>query len=302
VIEGTYQGFDLEVRPDGVALLTFNRPERHNAMSFGTKRDLCEVLTLAQFDDEVRVVVLTGSGRGFVAGVDNKRSGAPEPPTISNDPPPHRKAQISTYERLHHFAQEPVRAIRRLDKVTIAAVNGFAIQLGLSIVLACDFAVAARSARLGSATLRMGWQPDEGGHWLLVEHLGVKGAIDFALRKAIVDGDEAHRLGLVTEVVDDDLVLGRALELASELASGPQVAIRLLKRAIYNAASLSFEQAGDDIATKTALSDFHQDAKDGSEAFFARRPAKFNQWLAEEGDLWGRRDVFEPAPDSAADE
>jgi 2-(1,2-epoxy-1,2-dihydrophenyl)acetyl-CoA isomerase len=302
VIEGPYQGFDLEVRPDGVGVITFNRPERLNAMSFGTKRDLSEVLTLAQFDDTIRVVVLTGTGRGFVAGVDNKRTGEPEPPTISHEPPAHRKAQISTYERLHHFAQEPIRALRRLDKVTIAAVNGYAIQLGLSIVLACDFAVAARSARLGSATLRMGWQPDEGGHWLLVEHLGVKRALDFVLRKSIVSGEEAERLGLVNEVVDDDRVLDRALELAAELAAGPQVSIRLLKRAVYNAASLSFDQAGDDIATKTALSDAHPDAKAGSEAFYARRTPEFNEWLAVEGELWGARDAIETSRRSAVDE
>ena len=108
-------------------------------------------------------------------------------------------------------------------------MNGAAIQLGLSIVLACDFAVAARSARLGSATLRMGWQPDEGGHWLLVERLGVKRALDFLMRKRIVDGEEAAALGLVNEVVDDDVLLERTLELATELATGPQVAMRLLK-------------------------------------------------------------------------
>ena len=301
MIEGSYQGFDVEVDQAGVAVLTFNRPERLNALSFGARRDLCEVLTLAQFDDAVRVVVLTGTGRGFVAGVDNRRTGPPEPPTLAPDLPPHRKAQISLYERLHRFAQEPVTAIRRLDKITIAAVNGYAIQLGLSIVLACDYAVAARSARLGSATLRMGWQPDEGGHWLLVEHLGVKRALDFVLRKAIVDGEEAHRLGLVTEVVADDQVLARALELAAELAAGPQVAMRLLKRAVYNAASLSFDQAGDDIAAKTAISDSHPDAESGSRAFYAHEDPEFNRWLEEEGDLWGRRDPLGP-PGSAPSE
>ncbi len=175
-----------------------------------------------------------------------------------------------------------MRTIRRLDKLTIAAVNGAAIQLGLSIVLACDFAVAARSARLGSATLRMGWQPDEGGHWLLVEHLGVKRALDFLMRKRIVDGEEAAALGLVNEVVDDDVLLERTLELATELATGPQVAMRLLKRAVYNAAHLSFEQAGDDIATKTAISDFHADAHDGSRAFFEKRDPVFNAWLEDD--------------------
>ena len=151
-------------------------------------------------------------------------------------------------------------------------------------MLACDFAIASRSAQLGSATLRMGWQPDEGGHWLLVEHLGVKRTLDFLMHKRLVDGDEAARLGLVTEAVDDDQLMPRALELATELAEGPQVAMRLLKRAVYNAAHLTFDQAGDDIASKTAISDFHLDAREGAPAFFERRPAVFNKWLTGDGE------------------
>jgi 2-(1,2-epoxy-1,2-dihydrophenyl)acetyl-CoA isomerase len=83
-------------------------------------------------------------------------------------------------------------------------------------------------------------------------------------------------------VVDDDALVPRALELAAELASGPQVAMRLLKKAVYNAAHLTFDQAGDDIASKTAISDHHQDAIDGSRAFFAKEKATFNRWLDEE--------------------
>ncbi len=278
MIDGDYQGFTVEVHGPGIAVVTFTRFERLNAMSFGTRRDLCEVLMMAQLDDAVRVVVLTATGRGFVAGVNNRTTEA-EPPTLTPDLGTVSGAPVNLYGRLVTYAQDPVRTIRRLDKLTVAAVNGAAIQLGLSIVLACDFAVAARSARLGSATLRMGWQPDEGGHWLLVEHLGVKRALDFLMRKRIVDGEEAAALGLVNEVVDDDLLLDRALELATELATGPQVAMRLLKRAVYNAAHLTFEQAGDDIASKTAISDFHDDAHDGSAAFFEKRAPVFNRWL-----------------------
>jgi 2-(1,2-epoxy-1,2-dihydrophenyl)acetyl-CoA isomerase len=282
VIEGEFQGFDVAVEDPGVAVVTFTRPERLNAMSAGTRRDLVEVLDLAQLDDTVRVVVFTATGRGFVAGVNNRATG-PEDPTLVPPIPAHSHEPVDLYGRLRLHGQELPRAIRRLDKLTIAAVNGYAIQLGLSIVLACDFAIAARSAQLGSATLRMGWQPDEGGHWLLVEHLGVKRALDFVMRKRIVDGEEAARLGLVTEVVDDDQLLPRARELAEELANGPQVAMRLLKRAVYNAEHLTFDQAGDDIASKTAISDFHRDAIEGAPAFFEKRPAVFNRWL-DDGD------------------
>jgi enoyl-CoA hydratase/carnithine racemase len=281
--EREYQGFHVELEEPGIAVVTLTRPERLNAMSAGTRRDLSEVLAMAQLDDAVRVIVLTATGRGFVAGVNNRAQG-PEDPTLAAPIPAHRHVPIDLYSRLRFHAQEVPRTIRRLDKFTIAAVNGFAIQLGLSIVLACDFAVAARSARFGSATLRMGWQPDEGGHWLLVEHLGVKGALDFLLHKRIVDAEEAQRLGLVTEVVDDEHLISRSLELARELSAGPQVAMRLLKRAVYNAAELSFDQAGDDIATKTAISDFHLDAREGAPAFFERRPAEFNKWLTTDDD------------------
>ena len=281
VIEGEFQGFRVAVEGPGVAVVTLTNPERLNAMSAGTRRDLVEVLDLAQLDDSVRVLLFTATGRGFVAGVNN-RATAPEDPTLVPPIPAHGHVPVDLYGRLRLHGQALPRAIRRLDKFTIAAVNGYAIQLGLSIVLACDFAVAARSAQLGSATLRMGWQPDEGGHWLLVEHLGVKRALDFLIRKRIVDGEEAARLGLVTEVVDDDELLTRARELAEELAHGPQVAMRLLKRAVYNAEHFTFEQAGDDIASKTAISDFHLDAIEGAPAFFAKRPAAFNQWLTDD--------------------
>jgi 2-(1,2-epoxy-1,2-dihydrophenyl)acetyl-CoA isomerase len=280
MIEGAYQGFVVEIRDPGVALVTFCRPERLNAMSYGTGRDLVEVLGLAQLDDDVRVLVLTGTGRGFVAGVNNDRS-VVEPPTLVPDRLPARHAPVNLYGQLVLHAQEPARAIRRLDKLTIAAVNGYAIQLGLSIVLACDFALAARSAQFGSATLRMGWQPDEGGHWLLVEHLGVKRALDFLMRKRIVPADEALSLGLVNQVVDDGDLLDAAMALAAELADGPQVAMRLLKKAVYNAARLTFDQAGDDIASKTAISDNERDAVEGSAAFRANQTPTFNEWLTE---------------------
>jgi 2-(1,2-epoxy-1,2-dihydrophenyl)acetyl-CoA isomerase len=259
-------------------LITFTEPARLNAMSAGTRRDLAEVLNIAQLDDAVRVVVFTATGRGFVAGVSNQNRG-PGDPTLVPPIPTHEHVPVDLYGRLRLHAQELPRAVRRLDKFSIAAVNGFAIQLGLSLVLACDFAIAGRSAQLGSATLRMGWQPDEGGHWLLVEHLGVKRTLDFLMHKRIVDGEEAARLGLVNECVEDDRLMERTMELATELANGPQVSMRLLKRAVYNAASLTFDQAGDDIASKTAISDFHRDAVEGAPAFFAREPAHFNKWL-----------------------
>jgi 2-(1,2-epoxy-1,2-dihydrophenyl)acetyl-CoA isomerase len=118
--------------------------------------------------------------------------------------------------------------------------------------------------------------PDEGGHWLLLQHLGLSGAVDFLLRKRIVDADEALAKGLVNEVVPADELVPAALALADELANGPSLAIRMLKRAIYKAADDGLAQALDDIAVRTAITDHHPDATEGSKAFFEKRPPNFH--------------------------
>jgi 2-(1,2-epoxy-1,2-dihydrophenyl)acetyl-CoA isomerase len=99
------------------------------------------------------------------------------------------------------------------------------------------------------------------------------------MRRRIVSATEAKELGLVHEVVPDSQLLARALELARELAEGPQVAMRLLKRSLYNAAQLTFELACDEIAAKTAISDHHPDAREGVRAFQEKRAPRFNRWL-----------------------
>jgi 2-(1,2-epoxy-1,2-dihydrophenyl)acetyl-CoA isomerase len=277
---GNFTGFEIALQDPGIALVTLNEPERLNGTTQPMKRDLVEALLQAQMDDAVRVVVITGSGRAFCAGDD--MSGRPrrgEGERLTAPIPPGHENPIGTYEGLRHLSQPLNTALRRLDKLSIAAVNGIAIQTGLSLALACDFRIAAESARLGSATLRFGLLPDEGGQYLLVQHLGVARALDFLMRKRIVGAREALALGLVHEVVPDHELLPRALDLARELALGPQVAMRLLKRSVYAAAELDFEHSLDEIAAKTALSDHHPDAREGVAAWREKREPRFNRWL-----------------------
>jgi 2-(1,2-epoxy-1,2-dihydrophenyl)acetyl-CoA isomerase len=186
---------------------------------------------------------------------------------------------IGTYNGLRVLSQPLNTAVRGLDKLTIAALNGVAIQTGLSLALACDFRIAAHDARLGSATLRFGLLPDEGGQYLLVQHLGIARAMDFVMRKRIVSATEALELGLVHEVVPVEALMSRTLDLARELAEGPQVAMRMLKRSLYNAAEMTCAQAFDEIAAKTTLVDHHPDAREGIQAFREKRAPRFNQWL-----------------------
>ena len=280
---GSYTGFDIRMTDPGICWFEFNEPERLNGMSAAKKRDIVEALTQAQMDNAVRVVVFIGEGRGFCAGDDlkgyNTRPQGDNPlmPPIEHG----HDSPIGTYNGLRTISQAVNRKIRELDKLSIAAINGYAIQTGLSLALACDFKIAARSAKLGSATLRFGLLPDEGGQYLVLQHMGLAKTMDFLMNKRIVGADEALDLGMVNEVVADDELRSRVDALATDLANGPQVSMRLLKRSVYLAAELSFDQACDEIASKTAISDHHRDAQEGAASFRERREPTFNAWLNE---------------------
>lgn len=278
---GTFRGFDVALHEPGIVLITFNQPERLNGMTHHMKRDLVETLTQAQMDDVVRVVIFTGSGRAFSAGDDitGRPTGADDMQALVPDIPRGHHNAIGTYNGLRTLSQPVNVAIRELDKLTIAAINGVAIQTGLSLALACDFRIASSAARLGSATLRFGLLPDEGGQYLLVQLLGVAKAMDFLIRKRIVSAEEALDLGLVHEVAPAEQLMDHTMALARELADGPQVAMRMLKRSIYNAAEMTFTQALDEIASKTMVADHHPDAREGVQAFRDKRPPQFNRWL-----------------------
>jgi 2-(1,2-epoxy-1,2-dihydrophenyl)acetyl-CoA isomerase len=231
--------------------------------------------------DDVRVLVFTGQGRAFCAGDDLKAYKGAElagEPLTAAIPPGHHNA-LGTYNGLRTISQALNTAVRNLDKITIAAINGIAIQTGLSLALSCDFRIAAESARMGSATLRFGLLPDEGGQFLLVQLLGLSRALDFVMRKRIVTAQEAMDIGLVHAVVPNDELAKTAMDWAVEFANGPQVSMRLLKRSLYNAAEQTWPQALDDIAAKTAISDHHPDVKEGVGAFNEKRAPMFNAWL-----------------------
>ena len=278
---GNFRGFEVAIHGPGIAVITFNQPDRLNGMTQPTKRDLIETLLQAQMDDAVRVVVFTGSGKAFSAGDDitGRRPDYGDAQSLMPKIPGGHRDPVSTYEGLRNLSQPLNVAVRSLDKLSIAAINGVAIQTGLSLALSCDFRIASTEARLGSGTLRFGLLPDEGGQFLLVQLLGVARTIDFLMRSRILPANEALELGLVHEVVPPDQLMERAMALAGELANGPQVAMRLLKRSVYNAAEQTFTHALDDIAAKTAVSDHHPDAREGVAAFREKRAPRFNQGL-----------------------
>ena len=278
---GSFAGFDLTLREQGIAWFEFNTPERLNGMTASVKRNLIEAITQAQMDNKVRVLVFTGQGRAFCAGDDLKGYAGTrlEGETLVPDIPHGHDSELGTYNGLRVISQQLNTTLRNLDKLTIAAVNGVAIQTGFSLALSCDFRIMADSARLGSATLRFGLLPDEGGQHLVVRQLGLAGAMDFFMRKRIVSAQEALDLGLVHTVVAGGELEAEAMSLATELATGPQVAMRMLKRSLYNAAEQPWAAALDDIAARTAITDHHPDAREGVAAFKEKREPEFNAGL-----------------------
>jgi 2-(1,2-epoxy-1,2-dihydrophenyl)acetyl-CoA isomerase len=280
---GNYRGFEVAMHDPGIAVVTMNDPDHLNGQNEPMKRDMTEFFLSAQMDDTIRVIVITGSGRAFSAGDDltGRRRDWSDRTKLARTLRWDTRSAMGTYAGLRTISQQLNLAVRHLDKLTIAAINGVAIQTGLTLALACDFRVASESARLGSATLRFGLQPDEGGHALVVQLIGLAKAIDFFMRKRILSAQEALDYGLVHEVVADDRLMDHTMELARELADGPQVAMRLLKRSLYNAAEMPLAQAFDDIAAKTGISDHHPDAREGVASFREKRPPRFNDWLNE---------------------
>jgi 2-(1,2-epoxy-1,2-dihydrophenyl)acetyl-CoA isomerase len=262
----------------GIATITFDSPQTMNAHDTKLRRQLMETLQEAEWDDAVRVIVFRGTGRAFSAGDNIAGTPLDDPALYPEDILPHpegARGSMRTFAVLRGASQLLTQTVRRLSKVTIASVNGFAIQSGLTFALACDFRIAAESAKLGSGTLRFAMQADEGGLWMLVQHMGVGRTMDFVLRKRIVTAHEALDLGLLHEVVPDADLDRVTMALAAELAAGPQMAMRLAKRGIYTAAEASLEQALEDIALRTALSDHHPDMAEGARAFRAKEKPNF---------------------------
>jgi 2-(1,2-epoxy-1,2-dihydrophenyl)acetyl-CoA isomerase len=282
---GNFRGFETAIEDPGILVITFNRPEHLNGMTPPMKRDLIETLAQAQMDDAVRIVLFAGTGRAFSAGDDITANQDPNRgeegivPDIPTGWGASKNHALGIYNGLRLLSQSLNVAVRHLDKLTIAAMNGYSIQAGMSLALACDFRIAATDAKIGSGTLRFGYLPDEGGQYLLVQHMGIGKTMDFLMRNRIVSGQEALELGLVHEVVAPEALMETAMDLARELANGPQVAMRLLKQSVYNAADMAFPQALDDIASKTAVSDQQPDAEEGVMAWREKRTPKFNRWM-----------------------
>ncbi|MEH3134631.1 MULTISPECIES: enoyl-CoA hydratase [Mycolicibacterium] len=211
----------------GVALVTLNRPERMNSMAFDVMVPLRAVLGDLHHDNSVRVIVLTGAGRGFSSGADHKSAGSV--PHVDGLTRP------SFALRSMEVLDDVILALRRLHQPVIAAVNGAAIGGGLCLALACDIRIAADGAYFRAAGINNGLTASELGlSYLLPRAIGASRAFEIMLTGRDVDAAEAERIGLVSAVVPDDELLARCFETAQRIAAFSRPGIELTKRTLWS--------------------------------------------------------------------
>jgi enoyl-CoA hydratase len=210
-----------------VALVTLNRPERMNSMAFDVMVPLKEVLENISYDNSVRVVVLTGAGKGFSSGADHKSAGSV----------PHVQGLTRpTYAlRSMQILDDVILAVRRLHQPVIAAVNGAAIGGGLCLALAADIRVASHGAYFRAAGINNGLTASELGlSYLLPRAIGSSRAFEIMLTGRDIDAEEAERIGLVSRQVPDDQLLATCYDMAERIAAFSRPGVELTKRTLWS--------------------------------------------------------------------
>jgi enoyl-CoA hydratase len=254
----------------GVRRLTLNRPQQLNAFTYAMYSRLLAILEELRHDAQTRVVVLTGSGKGFCAGHDLKSAG--EPGWI--DDPDLGKAYRGKYT-ISELNRIPV-LMRQLPQPVICAVNGAAAGIGYALALAADLCVAARSAKFVNSIHNAGTGHELGLSYLLPRAVGTQRAAELLLTARPVLAEEAERIGLVLRAVPDEQLMDSVLELANGILVNVPLGIWLTKQSLWlNQSVGSLEAAIEMESRAVAIAQSTQDAADKRAAFLEKRPPRF---------------------------
>ncbi|MCP5433324.1 MAG: crotonase/enoyl-CoA hydratase family protein [Alphaproteobacteria bacterium] len=245
---------------DGIALLTLDRPETHNALGHTESAEAFEAVgARLNADDSVRAAILTGAGKSFSAGGDLRAMRA----VLDLEP----AAIAETYRR---GIQRVPRAMLSIRVPTIAAVNGAAIGAGLDLACTCDIRLASDQARFAESFVKLGLVPGDGGAWLLPRVVGVSKAAELALTGDTIDAAEAARIGLVSRIVPAGSLLEEAFALARRIAANPAIAVRATKRLLREGATQSLEANLELAAALQALCHKTDENRAAIESFLSR--------------------------------
>ncbi|XAH22005.1 enoyl-CoA hydratase-related protein [Xylophilus sp. GW821-FHT01B05] len=249
---------------EGIATITLNRPEKMNAFTGEMMEDWLQALDECETNAEVRVIVMTGTGRAFttggdIAGFDTSAGRTPQ----------------GIRDHLVGGSQRLIRRIAQTDKPVIAALNGFATGGGLDIALACDIRFAAEGARFAETYAKMGLIPGMGGAYLLPRVVGVAKALELFWSTDWVDAREAERIGLVNKVFPDAELMDATLAFARKVADGAPLAVRTIKRLVRAGADQDLTTALDMVAAEMTVVRSSEDHKEALAAFQDKRKPTF---------------------------
>jgi 2-(1,2-epoxy-1,2-dihydrophenyl)acetyl-CoA isomerase len=253
---------------DGVATLTFNRPEKLNALSTEMIAQSIEALERFAGDPKVGCIVVTGAGRGFCAGGDVSAMNSDHASTAA----PRSFEQRVDRQRASHRLSGLLHAS---SKVTIAAVNGAAAGAGLGIALACDLRLAADTAKFTTAFAKVGFGGDFGITWPLARLLGEAKAKELLFLSDVLPAAQALELGLVNRVVPHAELMAAVREVATRIAQGPQVSYRYMKENVHLAATSNYQALLDREAWTHQRCGDTEDHREGVRAFDEKRRPTF---------------------------
>ncbi|MHB8813336.1 MAG: enoyl-CoA hydratase-related protein [Steroidobacteraceae bacterium] len=248
----------LERPTPGVALLRLNRPDRRNALNMAVRESLASHFTKLASDDAVKCVVITGDEKAFAAGADVAE--------LSE-----RSATDAAFAR----SRAAWAAMERYRRPIIAAVSGFALGGGCELAMHCDIIIAGEGAKLGQPEVKLGIMPGAGGTQRLVRAVGKFAAMRWLLTGDLLSAADAHRLGLVSEVVQDGQVLPHALEIATRIAALAPLAVAAIKEAVLVGADLPLDAALRLEAQSFQMLFGTEDRAEGMRAFIEKRPPEF---------------------------
>jgi 2-(1,2-epoxy-1,2-dihydrophenyl)acetyl-CoA isomerase len=248
-----------------VATLTFNRPDKLNALSRDLIFQSIDTLKRWSKDDEVGAIVITGTGRAFCAGGDVS--------TMAD-----RTETNQTLEEKIDWLREGHElswTLYQMSKVTIAAVNGHSMGAGLGVALSCDLRIASEQAKFGTAYAKVGYGGDFGTTWLLTQYVGAPKAKELFFLSDILDAKQAHELGLVNRVVAHDELQAKVADVAERIANGPLTSFRYMKANVNLSTSVDFRTMLDREAETHMRCGLTEDHKEGVRAFLEKRSPKF---------------------------
>jgi len=248
---------------DKVATLTLNRPDKMNAFTGPMIDRWAWALNEAQHDPDVNVVVVTGSGKAFCAGGDVARMAQGEPTALDG--------KNGLWEGIHRVP----KTLEQMDKPVIAMINGVAVGAGMGMSVMCDLRIAADTARFSTGYVRVGLVPGDGDTYFLPRLVGTAKALELLWTADFIEAPKALELGIVNRVVLAEKLAEETYALARQIADGPQIPIRMIKRLVYQSMRLDLRTHLDLVSSHMGLVRQTADHKEGVQAFKDKRPPKF---------------------------